>query len=130
MSQERRRAPRVPVSTSFAESDPRTTTPVENLSRHGALVVNAVPLPVGSRIELRFVVFPDEPVLFVHTGRVVRHTGAPAFGMGVELDPLPAETEALLEQILERAQQGATRRTRRQRVVLDAHDLRTRLLDD
>jgi PilZ domain len=123
---ERRRAERVPISTSFSESDPRTTTPVANLSRTGALVSEAPLLPVGARIELRFVVFPDDPLLFVHTGRVVRHLHRPA-GMGVEFDPMPPAVDALLSEILERAAAlaGSSRR-RRQRLILDAHQLRTR----
>ncbi len=130
MADEQRRAQRVPLSTSFSEFDPRTTTPVSNLSRTGALVTSTALYPVGTRIELRFVVFPDDPLLFVHTGRVVRHL--PREGsMGVDFDPMPPEVEALLSRILERAgQRAGSSRQRRQRMILDAHQLRARLLDD
>jgi hypothetical protein len=128
---ERRRAKRVALSTSFSESDPRTTTPVANLSRTGALVIEAELHPVGARIELRFVVFPAAPLLFVHTGRVVRHLQRPK-GMGVEFDPMPPEVEALLSKILERTAtpRAGGSRQRRSRLILDAHELRARLLDD
>jgi hypothetical protein len=131
MTQERRRAKRVPISTSFSESDPRTTTPVANLSRTGALVIDVALLPVGARIELRFVVFPDDPLLFVHTGRVVRHLRNP-LGMGVEFDPMPPDVDALLSRIVERAGAEAVnpRRRRSQRLILDAHQLRAIRLDE
>lgn len=120
----------MPISTSFSEFDPRTTTPVSNLSRTGALVINSTLQPLGARIELRFVVFPDDPLLFVHTGRVIRHLQRGG-GMGVEFDPMPPDVDALLGQILERAAKHAgSPRQRRQRMILDTHQLRARLLDD
>jgi hypothetical protein len=127
MSGERRRAKRVPMSPSFSESDPRTTTPVADLSHTGVLVVHTPVLPLGSRIELCFTVFPEQPLLFRHTGRVVRHSSDPV-GMGVELDPLPESAAAIVDEIIERASQQGGRK--RKRVVLDAHALRARLLDE
>ena len=130
LRRERRRSARVPVSASFAELDPRTTTPVANLSRTGVPVVDVPLHPVGARIELRFVVFPEDPRLFVHTGRVVRHVGDPP-GMGVEFDPLPPAVDTLLAEILARlAIQRKKQRRRGKRVLLDARDVKTRLLDD
>lgn len=132
----------MPLSMSFSESDPRTTTPVANLSRTGALVIGGTMVPVGSRIELCFVAFPDDPVPFVHTGRVVRHltqadaTGRPLEAMGVEFDPLPDEVIERLDTILHRAVNEDLRRQRRSKRLLidsttiDAHDLRTRILGE
>lgn len=118
------------MSPSYAESDPRTTTPVGDLSRTGALVVATPLLPLGSHIELRFVAFPDDPVPFVHTGRVIRHLSEPA-GMGVEFDPLPPVVMAQLDAIIERARTSRRRRRGKRMVLdgaLDAHELRVRLL--
>ncbi len=121
----------MPVSPSYAESDPRTTTPVGDLSRTGALVVATPLLPLGSHIELRFVAFPDDPAPFVHTGRVIRHLSEPA-AMGVEFDPLPPAVMAQLDAIIERAKNSSRRRRRGKRLLLDgaldAHELRVRLL--
>ncbi|MEM9461384.1 MAG: PilZ domain-containing protein [Myxococcota bacterium] len=139
MSTNRRRDQRVPLSVSFSESDPRTTTPVADLSRTGALVLGGPIHPVGSRIELRFVAFPDDPQPFVHTGRVVRHLTRPdAMGrdldaMGIEFDSLPQDVAARLDAILERAENEDLRRQRRSKRLMldptiDAHDLRTRIL--
>jgi hypothetical protein len=132
--QERRRAKRVPINTEFSETDPRTTTPVSNLSGTGAFVFTDQLLPLDARIELRFVVFPDTPELFRHTGRVARHSHEPP-GMGVEFDPMPPETLALVQRIMEHAEeqarrQSSHRRTRSKRFIFQAQDLQTKLLDD
>ena len=134
VSTEKRRGKRVPVNTAFSETDPRTTTPVSNLSETGVFVFSDQLYPLGSRVELRFVVFPDDPMLFQHTGRIVRHSHAPP-GMGVEFDPLPPEVRAIIQEILARAQQDARRqsshrRTRSKRFVFGTRDLRTKLIDD
>lgn len=131
---DRRRAKRVEVNTAFAEADPRTTTPVSNLSGTGVFVYTDQLFPLGARIELRFVVFPDAPELFRHTGRVARHSHEPP-GMGVEFDPMPPDTLALVGRIVERAEQDARRRsshrrTRSKRFIFQAQDLQTKLLDD
>lgn len=131
---ERRRSKRVAVNTGFAETDPRTTTPVSNLSSTGAFVYTDQLYPLGARIELRFVVFPEAPELFRHTGRVARHSHAPP-GMGVEFDPMPPEILALVHRIVEHAEEQARRRsshrrTRSKRFIFEAQDLQTKLLDD
>lgn len=139
---ERRRGPRVPLSATFSESDPRTTTPVADLSRSGALVVGGPMHPVGSRIELCFVAFPEDPLPFMHTGRVIRHlqrtdaTGRDLDAMGVEFDALPDEVAAQLDAILARAVAADERRQRRNKrprfisADVDLHELRTRILGE
>ena len=130
VSNERRRAKRVPVSTSFSESDPRTMTPVANLSQTGALVVGRPLHPVGARIVLRFVVFAKDPIFFEHTGRVVRFLKDPP-ATGVEFDPMSPGTAAVLEEILRRAEiENRTNQRRRKRVLLDAQDLQADLIED
>jgi hypothetical protein len=124
----------VDINTAFSETDPRTTTPVSNLSETGCFVHTDQLYPLGSRIELRFVVFPDNPMLFHHTGRIVRHSQGPA-GMGVEFDPIPPQTGVLIRQIVERAEQddrrhSSHRRTRSKRFVLRARDLQTKVIED
>jgi c-di-GMP-binding flagellar brake protein YcgR len=123
---ERRRAKRVSLSASFAEFDPRTVTPVRDLSLTGALIVSKWRYPIGTRIELRFVVFPDAPELFVHTGVVARHSVDPA-GVGVHFDPLPPAVEQLIARIIARAEQDDRKRARK-RMTFEAFDLRTRSL--
>jgi hypothetical protein len=112
------------LSTAFAEADPRTTTPIYDLSETGVLVETRQIYPIGTRIELRFVVIPDAPELFVHTGCVTRHSRNPP-GMGVEFDPLTNDVRGLIYRILEHAQQG-NRRRGRQRVTFNGHGLQTK----
>jgi Tfp pilus assembly protein PilZ len=123
---ERRRSPRVPLSPSFAESDPRTTTPVRDLSQTGVMVATNQLYPIGTRIELRFVVFPEAPELFIHTGRVTRHSHDPP-GMGVEFDPPSEELRGLIDRIIAYAEQSSRKRGRR-RVTFDAQGLQARRL--
>lgn len=121
---DRRRSPRVPLSTAFAETDPRTATPIHDLSETGVLVATHQLYPLGTRIELRFIVLPDAPQLFIHTGWVTRHSRNPP-GMGVEFDPLTDDLRGLIFRVLEHARHGDRRRGR-QRVTFDCHGLQTR----
>jgi hypothetical protein len=90
------------------------------------MVVTRQLYPLGTRIELRFVVFPEAPELFVHTGRVTRHSRNPA-GMGVEFDPLTDHVRDLIHRVLAQAGQGDRRRGR-QRVTFNTQDFQTRKL--
>lgn len=80
---------------------------------------------------LRFVAFPDHPVVFEHTGRVVRHLREPP-AMGVELDPMTPEVEAVLDGILARAEAHAEspRRRRGKHVLLEGRELRVRVEEE
>lgn len=103
----------MPLSVAFSEADPRTTTPVSDLSQTGVFVHTDEQLPIGSVIDIRFTVFPEEPVLFEGKGTVVRHTDEPR-GMGVEfLDLTHGAREVLREiQIRHEAQKGRNTLTR------------------
>jgi hypothetical protein len=120
----------VPVSVTATEANALTLTPIANLSQTGALVVGKPLHPIGARIVLRFVVFPDDPLLFEHTARVVRYLEDPP-ATGVEFDPMPPEVHARLQAILARAraQADSPRQRRARRLLLDAQDLTTLRLD-
>jgi hypothetical protein len=120
---DRRHSQRVPLSPSFAETDPRTTTPVRDLSLTGVMVATDQLYPLGTRIELRFVVFPDAPELFVHTGHVTRHSHDPP-GMGVAFDPPSGEVRDLIRRIIAHARQ-APRKRGRKRLVFNSYDIQT-----
>lgn len=119
------------MSASFAETDPRTLTPVADLSRTGALVVGPPIHAIGARIVLRFVAFPDDPIVFEHTGCVVRYVRDPPM-MGVEFDAMSPEIEARLDDVLARADAdaGSPRRRRAKRVLLEGRELRVHLGDE
>lgn len=129
-SSERRRGRRVPLSAAASGLDPRTTTPVSDLSETGCFVHTDNPLDIGATIELRFTVFPEEPVLFRSQGRVVRHAvdGEPP-GMGVEFVELDDSARDVLHKIFLRDE--AYRQSRRLATTdetLRTHGLVARLL--
>jgi hypothetical protein len=102
----------VPVELSFTESDPRTLTPISDLSRSGVFVHTAQSFPLGVRIKLRFVVLPEDPTLFEHTG-VVRRIQRYPKGVGVEFDPLSPDRAEIVDRVIARAERVASRKTRR-----------------
>lgn len=126
---DRRRSQRVPMSAAFSETDPRTTTPVSDLSETGVFVHTDDRHPVGALIDLRFTVFPDEPVLFEGRGRVVRHGEDPP-GMGVEFVDLDDGARDVIHKILLRHEAAKQKATLAQRHVgLRIHGLVARLVE-
>jgi len=130
---ERRRGRRASLSPAFSELDPRTTTPVSNLSRYGVFVHVPELHPIGAIIDLCFIVFEDDPVLFRAVGRVVRHQDDPR-GMGVEFEQVDDANIQIIEEILRRCdnqrEHRTTRRRRFQQAVINTRGLRARLVGD
>jgi hypothetical protein len=89
--------------------------------------------PLGAIIDLCFIVFEDDPVLFRAVGRVVRHQDDPR-GMGVEFEQLDDANIRIVEEILRRydnvREHRTTRRRRFQQAVINTRGLRTRLVED
>lgn len=129
-SKDRRRAQRVPMSAAFSETDPRTTTPVSDLSETGVYVHTGELLPIGANLELRFTVFPEEPVLFEGRGKVVRHGDDPP-GMGVEFVELDESAKDVIRKILLRHEAERSRPSlARRHVGLRTHGLVARQVPD
>jgi hypothetical protein len=117
------------MSAAFSESDPRTTTPVSDLSETGCCVHIGSKLPIGSLIDLRFTVFPDEPILFEGRGRVVRYSDDPP-GMGVEFVELDESARDVVRKIMLRDEAARRLPTLAQRHVgLRTHGLVARLVE-
>ncbi len=131
-SSDRRRGQRVPLSTAISGLDPRTTTPVSDLSETGCFVHTDEPLEIGATIDLRFTVFPEEPVLFHSEGRVVRHAvDGESPGMGVEFVELSDAARDTLHKIFLRHEASRQRRRlAKTDDILRTHGLVARLLDD
>ncbi len=126
--QDRRRGDRVALSVGLTTADPRATTAVSDLSESGVFVHTGNPLPVGAYIELRFSVFPEQPILFEATGVVKRHAQEPS-GMGVEFAPLSDSARDVVKKILlrheaDRARRGVAHETD----VLRTHELVARMV--
>jgi hypothetical protein len=118
------------MSAAFSELDPRTTTPVSDLSETGVYVHTLEPLPIGAYLELRFTVFPEEPILLEARGRVTRHGDDPP-GMGVEFVDLDDRARDVVRKILLRDEAARSRPTLAQRHVgLRTHGLVARAIDE
>ncbi len=102
---ERRIEVRRVINRDFASVEEFITEYVNNISRSGAFIRSDDPLPIGTRVSLRFTVILDELETIEGEGEVVRviPPGAdePA-GMGVIFRSLSAYSRQLIEQILVR----------------------------
>jgi Tfp pilus assembly protein PilZ len=97
---DRRRGERVRVNAEFASLG-GSGTYVSNLSEHGVFVHTQQVFAVGSKIELRFTVLLDDPVVICGLGTVIRCSEDPP-GLGVELGPLSPETVLRINDVVSR----------------------------
>jgi uncharacterized protein (TIGR02266 family) len=102
---ERRSEARKSVNKEFASVDEFIAEYVTNLSRSGVFIKSDEPLPVGTRVNLKFTVIMDELETIEGIGEVVRAVhpgdGGPA-GMGVVFIELSQVSRQLVEKILVR----------------------------
>lgn len=102
---ERRSEARRSVNREFASVDEFIAEYVINLSRSGVFIKSDEPLPVGTRVNLKFTVIMDELETIEGIGEVVRtvHPGeGPTAGMGVVFIELSSVSRQLVEKILVR----------------------------
>lgn len=99
---ERRVSPRVPVDLWVEEpgAEGNTLRRSANLSRGGIFLEHAVPLPVGSELDLRFSLPGDTGGEIAVRGRIVSHFGPDGFGMGVSFMNPDADTILRIERYL------------------------------
>jgi uncharacterized protein (TIGR02266 family) len=100
------RAERVQVNKEFAAVDAHLSEYVINVSRTGAFIRSKDPLPVGTRVNLKFAILHDEIEVIEGVGEVVRVQG-PADpggqGMGVIFRRLSEPSIRLLDRICQPA---------------------------
>jgi uncharacterized protein (TIGR02266 family) len=102
---ERRSEARKMVNKEFASVDEFIAEYVTNLSRSGVFIKSDEPLPVGTRVNLKFTVIMDELETIEGIGEVVRavHPGEDVqAGMGVVFIELSSVSRQLVEKILVR----------------------------
>lgn len=102
---ERRGDVRAVVNREFASVDEFITEYVQNLSRSGVFIRSDDPLPVGTKVTLRFTVILDELETIEGVGEVVRTVPAgpnQPQGMGVVFIELTDYSKTLIERILVR----------------------------
>lgn len=90
---------RVTINKDFESFDAFIHEYVTNISRTGAFVKSKQPLPVGTRVDLKFTVVMDEIETIEGVGEVVRVQKDPA-GMGVVFTELSQYSQHLLQSLL------------------------------
>jgi hypothetical protein len=93
------RAQRVTVNREFASVDAFINEYVVNVSQSGAFIKSKDPLPVGTRVNLRFSVIMREIEIIEGVGEVVRVCNDPA-GMGVVFVELTQYSQDLLAKLI------------------------------
>lgn len=95
--QEARRAERVTINKEFESFDAFIQEYVTNISRSGVFIRSKTPLPVGTKVNLRFTVIMDDIETIEGTGEVVR---VEENGMGVVFRDLTGYSKSLIERLL------------------------------
>jgi uncharacterized protein (TIGR02266 family) len=94
-----RREERVTINKEFESYDAFINEYVTNISRTGVFVRSKTPLPVGTKVNLRFTVIMDDIETVEGLGEVVRvHDDPP--GMGVVFTDLSTYSKGLIDKLL------------------------------
>jgi len=95
----KRREERVTINKEFESFDAFIHEYVTNISRSGVFIKSKNPLPVGTRVNLRFTVIMEDIETIEGTGEVVRVSKNPK-GMGVVFTSLTSYSKSLIEKLL------------------------------
>ena len=98
-SDEKRADERVTINKEFESFDAFIQEYVTNISRTGVFIKSQQPLPIGTRVNLRFTVIMDDIETIEGIGEVVRVEKDPA-GMGVVFRELNTYSKDLIEKLL------------------------------
>ena len=98
-STDARREERLTINKEFESYDAFISEYVTNISRTGAFVRSKTPLPVGTKVNLRFTVIMDDIETIEGIGEVVRVDEEPS-GMGVVFTELSSYSKGLLDKLL------------------------------
>lgn len=94
-----RREARLTLNKEFESFDAFVREYVTNVSKTGAFVLRADPLPVGTEVNLRFTVIMDGVETVEGEGKVVRVQQDPP-GMGVVFTRISQYSQHLIERLL------------------------------
>jgi len=97
------RAERIAVNQEFVAVEQQLSEYVSNVSRTGAFIRSKDPLPVGTRVNLKFSVLLDEIEVIEGVGEVVRVQQEPQ-GMGVVFRRLSEPSVRLLDKLCGQSQ--------------------------
>lgn len=101
-SPDSRDSQRIVVNREFDGIEAFVAEYVTNISRSGVFIRSAVPLPVGTKVNLKFTIILDEIETIEGVGEVVRSQAGPGStsGMGVMFVELTPESERLIERVM------------------------------
>jgi uncharacterized protein (TIGR02266 family) len=94
-----RHAERLTINKEFESFDAFIHEYVTNISRSGVFIKSKSPLPIGTKVNLRFTLIMDDIETIEGTGEVMRVEEEPA-GMGILFTELLPESQALIERLL------------------------------
>jgi uncharacterized protein (TIGR02266 family) len=94
-----RQEERVTINKEFDSFDQFIQEYITNISKSGVFIKSKSPLPIGTRVNLRFTVIMDDIETITGVGRVVRVDTDPP-GMGVVFEELSTYSQHLLEKLL------------------------------
>src|SRR5262245_11925220 len=92
---------RVTINHEFSSVEQFIAEYVTNISRSGVFIKSRAPLPVGTRVNLKFTVIMDELETIEGIGEVVRVQEGPD-GMGVVFNTLTSHSLDLIEKLITR----------------------------
>ena len=101
MSDDKRAEERLTINKEFESFDAFIQEYVTNISKTGVFVRTQSPLPIGTKVNLRFTVIMDDMETIEGLGEVVRVEENPP-GMGVVFRELSSYSRELLEKLLVR----------------------------
>lgn len=96
---DQRTSDRVTINKEFESFDAFIQEYVTNISRSGVFVKSKQPLPIGTRVNLKFTVIMDDIETIEGVGEVVRVQSDPS-GMGVVFVELSQYSQHLIERLL------------------------------
>jgi uncharacterized protein (TIGR02266 family) len=92
---------RVTINKEFGSFDAFISEYITNISRSGVFIRAKQPLPVGTKVNLKFSVIMDDLEIIEGEGEVVRVEADPS-GMGVVFTELTNYSQELIERLLTR----------------------------
>lgn len=99
----RRQHLRVSVNQEFDAIEEYIAEYVSNISQGGVFIRSKNPLPLGTRVTLRFSVILDDVEIIEGEGEVLRVDRTPGrMGMGVAFTRLTAESKRVVDELIQR----------------------------
>jgi len=99
MTSDTRKDERVTINKEFGSFDAFLEEYVTNISRTGVFVKSKSPLPIGTRVNLRFTVIMDDIETIEGVGEVVRVEENPP-GMGLVFREISTYSKGIIEKLL------------------------------